>query len=112
MENLPPEGMDLEIPQHVKRTLWTVWADYFATGEGRTISACIVYAHDEESALSEFKRIVDGGDFYVLGAYAQRGVIENDFTRFVFSNNVFEFCNKENEKANISVSGQFYFNFS
>lgn len=109
MENWPPSPDASEAKVY---TLWTVWADYGATGEGRTISACIVYAPDKESALNEFKRIIHGGDFYALGAEAKPGVIENEFTRFIFSDKVFEFCKRENGKAHINIGGHVHFNFS
>ena len=37
--------------------LWTVWVDYGATGEGRTLMARIGYAEDEADALAAFAKV-------------------------------------------------------
>lgn len=36
------------------RQLWTAWCDYFATGEGRSIMACVAYASSAEEMKKRF----------------------------------------------------------
>ena len=52
---------------------YTVTSDYYATGEGRTITICYVFAASIEAALKEFERLVYGGDWFVKGADAIEG---------------------------------------
>ena len=92
--------------------LWTVWSDYSATGEGRTLSACIVYANTAEQAISKFKTSIPGGDFYGLGAEAEEGVTQNYVTEYLFGKSTFSFCEKNDGQANIVAIAQLHFNFS
>ena len=46
--------------------LWTIWDDYFATGEGRTFMAVIGYATSEEAAKKLFQD--QFGDWFAKAA--------------------------------------------
>ena len=47
-------------------TLWTVWQDYGATGEGRTLMARIAHAESAQEALADFGREFD--PYFCAGA--------------------------------------------
>ncbi len=74
-----PLDTDLEPPSGV----WTVWLDYFATGEGRTRAACLVQASSAEAARARFAE--NFSDYFARGADVQAGVIRNAITTFLFS---------------------------
>jgi hypothetical protein len=90
--------------------LWTTWADYGATGEGRTVMAQITYAADEADAIKHFKDKF--GDYYSLGAETKEGVIRNGYTRYLFSNNALKFVKDNQGQCNIDLHGSIHFNFS
>ena len=90
--------------------LWTVTADYFATGEGRHLMAVIGYAEDEKSALKMFGDIYD--EYFARGAKAEEGVVENELIQKLFTKEALEYVRKNEGRANLSLSGKLYFNFS
>ncbi len=90
--------------------IWTAYCDYFATGEGRTLMACIVYANDETEAKDKFK--AKFGDWYFLGCDAEEGVVKNSVTQFLFSDHALEMATKEEGRANIDIHASVHFNFS
>ena len=90
--------------------LWTVFEDYFATGEGRTLMACIVYATNKKEALAKFEE--QFGDYYVKGATAEKGVVRNTVTEFVFSKDMLEMLTNNEGKATLVAHGSLHFNFS
>lgn len=90
--------------------LWTTWADYFATGEGRTIMVQITYAADEANAIKHFKKKF--GDYFALGAEAKEGVVRNEYTRYVFSNKALKFVKENEGKCMIDMHAALHFNFS
>lgn len=63
--------------------VWTVWADYMATGEGRTLLTRIAYAMDEEEAKRGFER--QFGDYFAMGCEAAPGVVRNRVTTYLLS---------------------------
>ncbi len=90
--------------------LWTVWLDYFATGEGRTFFARIAYAEKAEDAIAKFGEAFD--PHFARGADAEEGVVENDVVRFLFAPTVLEQARRLEGKANLVVEGRFHFNLS
>ena len=58
---------------------WTVWVDYYTSGEGRTLLACVSHAETEAEARAGFASEFD--QYYVSGADAQEGVQENEVTK-------------------------------
>jgi hypothetical protein len=63
--------------------LWTVWEDYYATGEGRALMACIMWAASEEEARSHFAKTFD--PWYAKGCDALPGVVRNEITVLLWS---------------------------
>ncbi len=90
--------------------LWTIYSDYFATGEGRTLQALIIYANDEKEAIEKFGKIFD--PYFAKGAIAQEGVVENEIINYLFSKEVLEQTKKLEGKANIKLFSEFHFNLS
>ena len=66
-----------------EQCLWTVWADYFATGEGRTILGLICSALSTQDARQRFGEVFD--PFYVPGCDVEKGVVRNEATQFLWS---------------------------
>ena len=90
--------------------LWTIYSDYFATGEGRTIQALITYAESKEEAIEKFGKRFD--PYFATGADAEEGIIENKLTKYLFSAEMFESVKKMEGKANVKLSAELHFNFS
>ncbi len=59
--------------------LWTVWRDYSATGEGRTLMARIAYAENAQDALAGLGREFDS--YFSSGAGVLEGVQQNAVTQ-------------------------------
>lgn len=90
--------------------LWTVYSDYSATGEGRTIQALITYAEDAQDAIEKFGKIFD--PYWAKGAEAKEGVVENDLVKFLFSKNILKEAKEMEGRANVKLFSEFHFNFS
>jgi hypothetical protein len=90
--------------------LWTVWLDYSATGEGRSLFARIAYAEAAEDAIELFGKTFDA--YYARGADAEEGVVENAVTAFLFSPAALEQARQLEGKASVVVEGRFHFNRS
>jgi hypothetical protein len=90
--------------------LWTVWQDYFATGEGRTLMARIGYAENEQDALAGFGREFD--PYFASGAEALEGVHENEVTQALFSPAALNRAREMEGRATLELAVRFHFNFS
>lgn len=90
--------------------LWTIFSDYSATGEGRTIQALITYATDEKDAIKKFSNIFDS--YFGLGAEAKKGIVENEIINFLFTKEIIDNVREMEGKANINLFSEFHFNFS
>ena len=90
--------------------LWTAWVDYFATGEGRTMCALIMYGDDEAEIRSKFKNLF--GQYYSLGMEVAEGIVRNDVVNSVFSEKTLLTANAVARGANMSLFGQVHFNLS
>jgi hypothetical protein len=90
--------------------LWTVWTEYFATGEGHSIMACIIYAENESGAKKKFDEKF--GEHFGMGAQASLGVIENALTSRLFTQTTFEEIRGRELKCNIDAYASLHFNFS
>lgn len=75
--------------------LWTAWSDYFATGEGRSIMACITYARDEAEIRKRFAKTFD--DWFEKGCEAAPGVVHNEYTAFLWSEAVLKYIEQTGE---------------
>lgn len=90
--------------------LWTVWLDYFATGEGRAYMAYIAYADTAELAREGFARLYSA--YYAKGAGVDEGVVRNRVTELLFSSQVLDAVQSLSGEAAITLNGYFYFNRS
>jgi hypothetical protein len=90
--------------------LWSVWLDYGATGEGRTLMARIAYAEDEHDALAGFGKAFD--PYYARGAEAIQGVADNNVTRALFTAETLAWVRQHEGLANLDVLAKFHFNFA
>ena len=90
--------------------LWTIWADYFATGEGRTFIADINYNNNEDAAKKLFQD--QFGDWFAQGCEAATGVVQNPVTQFLFSTEALQMLTKHNGNANLVVHASIHINMS
>lgn len=90
------------------RKLWTVWLDYFSTGEGRVYMATVAYADTEEQAREGFARLYS--QYYAEGAEAREGVVCNRVTKLLFSPQVLDAVQSLSGEAAITLNGYFHFN--
>jgi hypothetical protein len=90
--------------------LWTVWQDYGATGEGRTLMARIAYAENAQEAVAGFGR--EFGPYFASGAEALEGVPENEVTKALFARAVLRRARQMEGRATLELSASFYFNFA
>lgn len=94
--------------------LYTVVSDYFATGEGRTQSAVVVWAEDEVEALKKFEREIYGGEFYGQDAEVIEGVAYDNpiMVRFMSPYLKEFFESQQVKRCNLVWSQRFHFNYS
>lgn len=90
--------------------LWTVYNDYSATGEGRTIQALITYAENEQEAIEKFAKTFD--EFWTRGAEAKEGVVKNELVKLLFSPALLKEAKELEGRANVKLFAEFHFNFS
>ena len=90
--------------------LWTVWQDYGATGEGRTLMARIAYAENAQDAVADFGREFD--PYFADGAQALEGVSDNEVTRALFAPAALGGARQMEGRATLVLSARFHFNFS
>lgn len=90
--------------------LWTIYNDYAATGEGRTIQALITYANDEKDAIAKFAKTFD--PYWAQGAEAKEGIIKNEVTKLLFSPGLLKETKDMEGRANVKLFSEFHFNFS
>jgi len=90
--------------------LWTVWSDYFATGEGVTYSAIIGYAKNAKGAKKLFANKFN--EYLAIGCEAEEGVVKNGITKFIFSDELLKAIKKAENKANLVAYGEYHENRS
>ena len=90
--------------------LWTIYNDYAATGEGRTIQALITYAEDEKDAIEKFSKTFD--PFWAQGAEAKEGIVKNEAVKLLFSPGLLKEAQEMEGRANVKLFAEFHFNFS
>lgn len=94
-----------------KRVVWTVTADHFETGCGRTLMALFTWAETKEEALQAFADKF--GDYLARGAEAGDGVIENPTIAFLYSPAAIENLKlRAEQRASLDVYSHFHFNLS
>jgi hypothetical protein len=90
--------------------LWTAWLDYYATGEGRTLFGWVGYAEDRPEALKRFGAAF--GDYFAQDAYAAEGVVENEVTHHLFSQEALDNVRGLEGRADGELLGRLRFNFA
>lgn len=92
-------------------TLWTAWLDYYATGEGRILMACITYANCGDQIRARFAERFD--PWYARGCEVQRGVVRNELTRLLWSGEALDMIERLAARgAVIDVHSWLAWNFS
>ena len=86
---------------------YTVYSDYYATGEGRTISVLYTHAENDADALTKFHKLF--GIFYATGAEIIQGW-DFDVSDGMVSDVVQKIM--EDGQCFTSYSAQFYVNCS
>ena len=70
--------------------IYTVWVDYYATGEGRTIFAWMGHARSSNDARFELARKIGAhSKYFMVGAEHAEGITKNEVTELAFSPAVF-----------------------
>ena len=90
--------------------LWTVWLDYFATGEGRAFMARVAYAETAEQAREGFEARY--GTYFAEGASIAEGAVRNDVTGLLFAPQALEHLQGLAGKAALTLEGYYHFNRS
>ncbi len=90
--------------------LWTVWADYFATGEGRTILGLICSALSPQDARQRFGEVF--GPFYVPGCDVEKPVVRNEITQFLWSGASLTALEELDPRASVEATSRIHFNWS
>lgn len=90
--------------------LWTVWLDYFATGEGRAYMACIGYADTAEQARQRFEERFSS--YFAEAAYVGEGVVRNGVTGLLFSERLLDHMQGLAGEASLTLEGYYHFNRS
>lgn len=90
--------------------LWTVWLDYFATGEGRTYIARIAYAETQEEARQGFAELYS--TYFADGALVSEGVVRNGVTDLLFSPRLLDHVQAMAGEARLTLEGCYHFNRS
>lgn len=90
--------------------LWTVWCEYFATGEGISYSAIIGYAKSAKQAKKMYESRF--GEYLAIGCEAKEGVVKNAITKFLFSDEVIKTLKKGEKKADLFAYAEYHENRS
>lgn len=90
--------------------LWTCTLDYAATGEGRTVMARVGYAQSAHDARQQFAEAFD--DFWAQGCTVEQGVVRNDVTRLLWSEEALTLFQKVDSRGAIEAASKLHFNLS
>ena len=90
--------------------LWTVWVDYSATGEGRSLMARISHAENAQDALEAFGEEFDA--YFARGAQAVEGVLKNKVTQALFSSAAFTQARHLEGRATFELTARCHYNLS
>lgn len=90
--------------------LWTVWCDYFATGEGRTLAAWIGHAETQSEAIELFAEKFN--PYFSRGGQAEEGVAANEVVSFLFSQSALESLKGHEGVAFIDAAASVHINMS
>lgn len=92
------------------QTLWTVWADYGATGEGDTSMVWIGYALDDSEAYGFFESHF--GNFFTKFCRAGQEIIVNEVTEVLLPPGTAKRLERAAGRANVEFHSRLYVNAS
>lgn len=72
-----------ECTERPRRRLWSAWLQYFATGEGEALMACIAYARTADEMKAHFAKTFDA--YFAIACEVQPGVVRNQVTEVLWS---------------------------
>jgi len=89
--------------------IWTIWIDYFATGEGRTIFLNVVTAWSREEALKSMERNIGTySDYFMMGVEIKEGFDpKNRYVLQLLSNSQIDQIVKGGGMINVYVQSHF-----
>lgn len=90
------------------RTLWTAWADYGGTGEGRTLLVWIGYAENATEARDSLGSRF--GNFFARVCEAEEGCADNGVIRQLVPGQIVERLRELSGKAHIEFYTQLHVN--
>ena len=91
--------------------LYTVHADYFATGEGRTLMLLYTYAANEDDARAAFGRAFS--PYFALGCEVAEGfLLDIPIADYLLSDKVKEFLRTQAGQCNLDYHSSLHFNYS
>jgi len=95
--------------------IYTLWIDYFATGEGRTVFLNIVDANTKEQALASMSKHIGQqyADYYMVGVEYEEGFNpENRYVVECLSKTLIDKLEENKDRAMIDIYCEQYFNFA
>lgn len=99
------------MPTEDLRIVWTVTAEYGATGEGQTVMAYVGWAETESEAKNGFLKEFD--PFFALGCVPEKGIVKNAITAQLFSDIALEKMREiERRRGALTAQASLHFNFS
>lgn len=97
--------------QEDDRQLWTGWLDYEATGEGRTITACICYATSEEQLRDLMCEKY--GSWFSENCEVAPGLVTNEVVRYLWSEKALAYFERVRERrGKLEAYNKVHVNFS
>jgi hypothetical protein len=91
---------------HRTHAVWTVWVEYSATGEGRTLMARVAHAPSAKKAIEAFGKAFD--PYFAQGADVAAGVLANGVTTFLFSPAALDRARALAGKAHLVIEGRYH----
>jgi hypothetical protein len=98
----------LDYRESLMKSLWTVWAEYYSTGEGQTLLAWVGYASGAAEARDAFSQRFD--PFYVHFCIAGPGVVMNEVTLSLLTEGTAKFMADAAGKANLEFYSKMHVN--
>lgn len=94
-----------------KPIVWTAWLQYFATGEGEALMACIAYARTADEMRGRFAKIF--GEYYARGCELSPGVVRNHITQVLWSSEALQLIEQAAQRGGaVTAHSWLHRNFS
>ncbi|NML63478.1 hypothetical protein HHL21_20785 [Massilia sp. RP-1-19] len=92
------------------KTIWTVWADYGATGEGHTLMVWIGYAVD--AAEAQYSFVEKFGELFAKFCRAEQGAVINEVTAVLLPAETAKRLERARGRANLEFYSSLHINAS